>query len=103
MITQRTYTVDEAFQLALKIEKHLKQPLTRRFPSQAEETPLRKIDLRAPTMQPNYKVNATIGDQRKEGKDHCFKCGEKGRMAMQCPKKNWKMERVMTRATKLDP
>ena len=63
--------------MALKIEKHLKQPLTRRFPSQAEETPLRKIDLRAPTMQPNYKVNATIGDQRKEGKDHLLSVGKR--------------------------
>lgn len=55
MITQQTYTVDEAFQLVLKLGKHLKQPLTRRFPSQAEKTPLRKTNLWAPTMQPNYK------------------------------------------------
>ena len=41
-------------------------------------------------MQTNCKVNAAIeskskatmiGDRRKEGKDHCFKCGEKGHIA----------------------
>ena len=37
-------------------------------------------------MQPNYKANADIGDRRKVGKDHCFKFGEKGHMAWQCPK-----------------
>ena len=39
-------------------------------------------------MQPNYKANADIGDRRKVGKDHCFKFGEKGHMAWQCPKRN---------------
>ena len=57
MITQRTHTIAEAFQLALKIEKHLKQSLTGRFSSQARKTPLREVDHRASTMQPNYKVH----------------------------------------------
>ena len=35
----------------------MKQPLTGRFSSQAEKTPLREVDLRASTMQPNYKVH----------------------------------------------
>ena len=57
MITQRTNTVAKAFQLALQIEKRLKQPLTERFSSQAGKTPLREVDPRASTMQPNYKVH----------------------------------------------
>ena len=52
------HIVAEAFRLALKIEKRLKQPLTGRFSSQAEKTPLGEVDLRASTMQPNYKVHA---------------------------------------------
>ena len=51
------HIVAEAFRLALKIEKRLKQPLTGRFSSQAEKTPLGEVDLRASTMQPNYKVH----------------------------------------------
>ena len=35
----------------------MKQPLTGRFSSQAKKTPLREVDLRASTMQPNYKVH----------------------------------------------
>ena len=57
MITQQTHTVAEAFQLALKIEKRLKQPLTEWFSSQVGKTPLREVDPRASTMQPNYKVH----------------------------------------------
>ena len=57
IIKKRTHTVAKAFQLALKIEKRLKQPLTGRFSSQAKKTPLGEVDLRASTMQPNYKVH----------------------------------------------
>ncbi|GMY33688.1 Transposon Ty3-G Gag-Pol polyprotein [Fagus crenata] len=85
MITHRTFTIDEAFQLALKTEKHSKQPLARR------------IESRAPIMQPSYKSNnaieskgkpTVVDERRKESKDHFFKCREKGHMAWQCPKRN---------------
>ena len=52
LITHWTLTIYEAFQLTLKIKHHLKQPLTRRFPSLAGETPLRRFNSRASTMQP---------------------------------------------------
>ena len=53
MITHRTFTIDEAFQLTLKIEKHSKQPLTRR------------IDSKAPTLQPSYKCNNVVESKSK--------------------------------------
>lgn len=48
-------------------------------------------------MQPNYKANTAIGlknkapmvdERRKESKDDCLKCREKGQMAWQCLKRN---------------
>lgn len=85
------YTVDNAFQAALKFEKSLQQPLIKRFNTQVGEIvsrrfatngkPYKSAATQATFKPAQTKTKAPMVDERNKNKHGCFKCCMKGHMA----------------------
>ena len=80
MFPYKIYSIDDAFQLALQIEKSLQQRPFRKFNNQTSE-----LAYRGPAV-PNKFSKPTLNAEPKN-KDVCFKCGLKRHMAWECPSK----------------
>ncbi|KAF7147941.1 hypothetical protein RHSIM_Rhsim03G0243100 [Rhododendron simsii] len=101
LLRQPLYSLEHAFQVALDMEEYLKYPIPKKFGSQVGEIaakgyndasrfwPSVSKQTSANTADPKGKNHAA---NKEGGKDNrCFKCGETGHMAYQCPKRNLHM------------
>ncbi|XP_050238175.1 uncharacterized protein LOC126687661 [Mercurialis annua] len=97
LFRQHLATLDHIFQVSLDIEEGLNQPPPKQFGIQAEEAATQKgfgdnRDTKFNNSQPynrsnNSKPSFSNGTNSKNRGNECFKCGESGHMAYQCPKK----------------
>ncbi|XP_028056995.1 uncharacterized protein LOC114260987 [Camellia sinensis] len=101
LLRQPLYSLEHAFQVALDMEEYLNYPISKKFVSQVGETITKGYNdanrfrsnvskqTSVNTADPKGKNYAANKGNRKETK--CFKCGESGHMAFQCPKRSLHM------------
>ncbi|KAF7144488.1 hypothetical protein RHSIM_Rhsim04G0004700 [Rhododendron simsii] len=101
LLRQPLYSLEHAFQVALDMEEYLKYPIPKKFGSQVGETAAKGYN-DASRFRPSVSKQTSANMADPKGKNHaankgggkdnkCFKCGETGHMAYQCPKRNLHM------------
>ncbi|CAL5428331.1 unnamed protein product [Camellia sinensis] len=101
LLRQPLYSLEHAFQVALDIEEYLNYPISKKFVSQVGET-ITKGYNNANRFQSNVSKQTSVNTADPKGKNYaankgnrkqtkCFKCGESGHMAFQCPKRSLHM------------
>ncbi|KAG5531711.1 hypothetical protein RHGRI_026363 [Rhododendron griersonianum] len=101
LLRQPLYSLEHAFQVALDMEEYLKYPIPKKFGSQVGETADKGYN-DASRFRPSVSKQTSANTADPKGKNHaankgggkgnrCFKCGETGHMAYQCPKRNLHM------------
>ncbi|KAG5535161.1 hypothetical protein RHGRI_023069 [Rhododendron griersonianum] len=101
LLRQPLYSLEHAFQVALDMEEYLKYPIPKKFGSQVGETAAKGYNDTS-RFRPSVSKQTSANTADPKGKNHvankgggkdnrCFKCGETGHMAYQCPKRNLHM------------
>ncbi|KAL5715946.1 hypothetical protein ACHQM5_017696 [Ranunculus cassubicifolius] len=92
LIRQPVYSLEEAFQVALDIEEYLGYQTMKKFGTPARETSSKQSNeanrnVRPSPSNPLNPHSKSKPSSSNKGND-CFKCGEPGHMAYQCPRKS---------------